>query len=42
MNIIDNIVIGGGICGTYCASRHINLSPNETLLLVDKLDELLY
>ena len=38
MNTIDNLVIGGGICGTYCASRHINLAPDETLLLVDKLD----
>lgn len=38
MQTIDNLVIGGGICGTYCASRHINIAPDETLLLVDKLD----
>lgn len=38
MYIIDNLIIGGGICGTYCASRQINIAPDETLLLVDKLD----
>ncbi len=38
MNFVDNLVIGGGIAGTYCASRQIALAPNETLLLVDKLD----
>ncbi len=38
MLTIDNLVIGGGIAGTYCASRQIALVPDETLLLVDKLD----
>jgi hypothetical protein len=37
MIIVDNLVIGGGISGTYTASRQINLYPKETLLVVDKL-----
>jgi hypothetical protein len=38
MNFVDNLVIGAGICGTYLASRQSILTPNETILLVDKMD----
>lgn len=35
---IDNLIIGGGISGTYLSSRQSILTPNETILLVDKMD----
>lgn len=34
---IDNLVIGGGIAGTYLTARYRKLFPKETILLVDKL-----
>lgn len=39
MTSVDNLVIGGGICGTYVAARHINLAPTESVVVVDKLDD---
>ena len=34
---VDNLVIGGGIAGTYLTARYRKLFPKETILLVDKL-----
>ena len=36
---VDNLVIGGGIGGTYLSARLSNFKCGETLLLVDKLDD---
>jgi hypothetical protein len=36
---VDNLIIGAGICGTYLASRQAVLTPNETTLLVDKMND---
>ncbi len=37
MNFVDNLIIGAGICGTYLASRQSILTPNQTILMVDKM-----
>ena len=35
---VENLIIGSGICGVYLACRQAALTPNETTLLVDKMD----
>jgi hypothetical protein len=36
---VDNFIIGAGIGGTYLAARLLNLLPNDSILVVDKLND---
>lgn len=36
---IDNLVIGSGIGGTYLSARLKNIKPNESILIIDKLND---
>lgn len=38
-HVIDNLIIGAGIGGTYLAARLVNMFQDEKLLIIDKMDD---